>query len=105
LHEPANFIVDLDITVGPDWRQVRTVAPLVVVTDVYSSGTDEDDYFECGVHFRAPKWTVEGVLGAQKIVLHVSIKQAGEKLYIYRLGYSVTATGDLRDAASFVPPL
>ena len=33
------FTWDLDITVGPPWREVRTVAPLVVITDVYSNGT------------------------------------------------------------------
>ena len=27
---------DLDITVGPPWREVRTAAPLVVITDVFS---------------------------------------------------------------------
>ena len=27
------FTWDLDITVGPPWREVRTVAPLVVITD------------------------------------------------------------------------
>src|SRR6476620_12176217 len=31
------FTWDLDITVGPPWREVRTVAPLVVITDVYST--------------------------------------------------------------------
>ena len=90
---------DLDITVGPPWREVRTVAPLVVITDVFSTGTDTDDAFESGVRFRSPKWTVEGVSGQEKIVLHVSIEQAGEKLQILRLGYTVTATGDLRPDA------
>jgi hypothetical protein len=44
---------DLDITVGPDWREVRTAAPLVVVTDVFSTSTDSDDRFESGVVFRS----------------------------------------------------
>ena len=97
------FTWDLDITVGPDWRSVKTVAPLVVVTDVFSDGTDADDKFEVGVKFRSPKWTVEGVSGHEKIVLHVSIIQAGEELDVRRLAYSVTATGDLRNAAALVP--
>src|SRR4249920_2407968 len=79
------FTWDLDITVGPDWRSVKTVAPLVVVTDVFSDGTDADDKFEVGVQFRSPKWTVEGVSGHEKIVLHVSIIQAGEELDVRRL--------------------
>ena len=97
------FTWDLDITVGPPWREVRTVAPLVVITDVYSNGTDSDDQFESGIRFRNPKWTVEGVSGQEKIVLHVSIEQAGEKLQILRLGYTVTATGDLRHPDALVP--
>jgi hypothetical protein len=94
---------DLDITVGPDWREVRTAAPLVVVTDVFSTSTDSDDRFESGVVFRSPKWTVEGVSGHEKIVLHVSVLQAGEDLMMLRLGYSVTATGYLRNPAALVP--
>ena len=69
---------DLDITVGPPWREVRTVAPLVVITDVFSTGTDSDDEFDLGILFRDPKWTVEGVSGQEKIVLHVSIHKPGE---------------------------
>jgi hypothetical protein len=94
---------DLDITVGPPWREVRTVAPLVVITDTFSTGTDSDDEFESAIRFRNPKWTVEGVSGQEKIVLHVSIMQAGEKLKILRLGYTVTATGYLRNPAALVP--
>jgi hypothetical protein len=30
--EDVQFSWDLDIIVGPEWRQVKTVAPLVVVT-------------------------------------------------------------------------
>jgi hypothetical protein len=97
------FTWDLDITVGPLWRAVRTVAPLAVITDVFSTGTDSDDVFKTGILFRNPKWTVEGVSGQEKIVLHVSIEQAGEKLEILRLGYTVTATGDLRHPDALVP--
>jgi hypothetical protein len=97
------FTWDLDITVGPPWREVRTVAPLIVITDVWSNGTDSDDEFESGIRFRNPKWTVEGVSGQEKIVLHVTIEQAGEKLQILRLGYTVTATGYLRNPAALVP--
>ena len=51
----------------------------------------------------APKWTVEGVSGHEKIVLHASVLQAGEDLMMLRLGYSVTATGYLRNPAALVP--
>jgi hypothetical protein len=101
--EDDPFAWDLDITVGPDWRSVRTAAPLVVVTDFLSVSPDEDNRLEVGVKFRSPKWTVEKVTGHEKIVLHVSVQQAGEDLDILRLGYSVTATGDLRNAAALVP--
>ena len=46
---------DLDITVGPPWREVRTVAPLVVITDVFSTGTDSDDEFESGHPIQEPQ--------------------------------------------------
>jgi hypothetical protein len=49
-----------------------------------------------GAVFTSPKWTVEGVSGHEKIVLHVSVLQAGEDLMMLRLGYSVTAAGYLR---------
>jgi hypothetical protein len=95
--------LDLDIKVGPQWRKVRTVAPMVAVTDVYSYGSDADDLFQFAVRFRSPKWT-EVTFGSGKwIVLHVSVVKAGEYLTLFRLGYSVTATGDLRNAFSLVP--
>ena len=46
---------DLDVTVGPDWREVRTAAPLVVVTDVFSTGTDLDDDIRVGRRIQKPK--------------------------------------------------
>ena len=46
---------DLDITVGPPWREVRTVAPLVVITDVFSTGTDWDDEFQFGHPIQEPQ--------------------------------------------------
>ena len=94
------FTWDLDVTVGPDWRNVVQVAPLVVVTDVFSSNTDEDDKFQAGIEFRFPKWTVTPNL-PRRIVLHVTVKQAGEYLQIQRLSYSVTATGTLAHPEKF----
>src|SRR5512134_91987 len=72
------FTWDLDIVVGPKWTRVRQVAPLVVVTDVFSSNTDEDNNFQVGVEFRFPRWSVKPTPGDRRIVLHVRIKQAGE---------------------------
>jgi hypothetical protein len=88
------FTWDLDITVGPDWRKIAQVAPLVVVTDIFSSNADGDDNFEAGVEFRAPPWTASTTT-PKRIVLHVTVRQAGEFLNIHRLNYTVTATGDL----------
>jgi hypothetical protein len=96
------FTWELDITVGPKWRSVKQVAPLVVVEDVYTWNTDEDDEFESGVEFRSPKWSVPAT-EPKRIVLHVRVKQAGEHLRIHSLAYSVTATGDLRDPSAFIP--
>jgi hypothetical protein len=88
------FTWDLDIVVGPFWRKIAQVAPLVVVTDVFSSNTDDDDNFQSGVQFRFPPWTASAKPPFQ-IVLHVTVKQAGEFLNLQMLSYTVTATGDL----------
>ena len=94
------FTWDLDVTVGPDWREVVQVAPLIVVTDVFSSNADQDDKFQAGVEFRFPKWTVTPNF-PRRIVLHVTLKQAGEYLQLQRLSYSVTATGHLAHPEKF----
>jgi hypothetical protein len=96
------FTWDLDITVGPKWRSVKQVAPLVVVEDFYSWNIDEDDELEAAVEFRSPKWSVP-VTEPLRIVLHVRVKQAGEHLRIHSLAYNVTATGELRDVSDFIP--
>jgi hypothetical protein len=59
--------------------------------------------FRVGRRIQKPKWTAEGVSGHEKIVLHVSVLQAGEDLMMLRLGYSVTATGYLRNPTALVP--
>jgi len=98
--DPVSY--DVNIVVGPEWRDVKQVAPLVVVTDVYSNGTDSDDQFQITVEPRTPAWSVTDS-SPKKIVLHVKVTQAGEKLFIYALSYSVTATGDLRHVETFIP--
>jgi hypothetical protein len=97
------FSWDLDIIVGPKWRSVKQAAPLVAVTNVHSGNADADDHFEFACNFRNPKWSVQNLAGHERIVLHVTITQAGEYLLLYRLQYTVTATGNLRDAAGLVP--
>jgi hypothetical protein len=101
--EDDAFTWDLDIVVGPRWRSVKTAAPMAAVTNVFTTGADEDDTFQFAVSFRDPKWTIADLGGEEKIVLHVTIKQAGESLRVLRLGYCVTATGDLRNPAGLVP--
>ena len=96
------FTWELDVTVGPVWRKVVQVAPLVVVTDMYSSNSDEDDQFQAGVEFRFPKWS-EVDLPPRRIVLHLRVKQAGEFLTLHKLSYSVTATGDLLRPEDLMP--
>jgi hypothetical protein len=97
------FTWALDLTVGPIWRVIVQVAPLVYVTEVYSTGADEDDQFQFGVTGRLPHWTgVQTATGLQ-IRLHVTIAQAGESLQIPRLGYHVTTTGVLQDPRVFAP--
>ena len=59
------FSWDLDIIVGPEWRSVKTTAPLVAVTDVHSSNADSDDNFQFAVSFRSSKWSVQN-LGGQE---------------------------------------
>ena len=59
------FSWDLDIIVGPEWRSVKTAAPLVAVTDVHSSNADSDDNFQFAVSFRSSKWSVQN-LGGQE---------------------------------------
>jgi hypothetical protein len=94
------FTWDLDIKVGPFWRKIAQAAPLVVVSDIFSSNTDDDDNFEAGVQFRSPPWTAATITVSQKqIVLHVTVKQAGEYLNIRLLSYTVTATGELMPAS------
>jgi len=90
----APFTWDLDITVGPTWRKIAQAAPLVAVTDIFSSNADDDDNFEAGVQFRSPPWTASKTT-PKKIVLHVTVRQAGEYLNLQRLNYTVTATGDM----------
>jgi hypothetical protein len=93
------FTWDLDIKVGPFWRKIAQVAPLVVVSDIFSSNADEDDNFEAGVQFRSPPWTAATIASQKQILLHVTVKQAGEYLNIRLLNYTVTATGDLMPAS------
>ena len=96
------FSWDLDMTVGPEWRQVKQVAPLVLVNKVWSNNTDEDDRFVFGVEPRTPPWSVP-TTALIRIVLHVRVTQAGEHVSIDALHYSVTATGDLRNVGALLP--
>jgi hypothetical protein len=92
---------DLDFEVGPSWRSVKAVAPLVAVTNVHSFGADEDDTFQFGVKFRNPAWSPQ-VGDPRRIILHVTVEQAGARLQILRLSYSATATGSLINPEQFV---
>jgi hypothetical protein len=98
--DPLSF--DLDIIVGPKWREVKQAAPLVAVTNAYSGNADEDDHFQFSCNFRNPKWSMQN-LGHERIVLHVTVTQSGEYALLYRLQYTVTATGDLSNPAALVP--
>ncbi|HJU72202.1 MAG TPA: hypothetical protein VJ717_00540 [Gemmatimonadaceae bacterium] len=96
------FSWDLDITVGPEWRKVKQVAPLVVVAKVWSNNTDEDDRFIFDVEPRTPAWSAPTTTPI-RIVLHVRVTQAGEHFSIDALHYSVTATGELRNIGALLP--
>ena len=92
---------DLDFEVGPSWRSVKAVAPLVAATNVHSLSADEDDTFQFGVKFRNPAWSPQ-IGDPRRIILHVTVEQAGESLQILRLSYSATATGLLINPEQFV---
>ena len=95
--------LEVDIVVGPKWREVKQAAPLTVVTNALATNADSDDQFQFACNFRNPKWSVIDLGGHERIVLHVTITLAGEYVILYRLQYSVTATGDLSNPAAFIP--
>ena len=95
--------LEVDIVVGPKWREVKQAAPLTVVTNALATNADLDDQFQFACNFRNPKWSVIDLGGHERIVLHVTITLAGEYVILYRLQYSVTATGDLSNPAAFIP--
>jgi hypothetical protein len=96
-----HFDWDLDFEVGPSWRSVKAVAPLVAVTNVHSLSADEDDTFQFGVKFRNPAWSPQ-IGDPRRIILHVTVKQSGQGLSIQQLSYSATATGLLINPEQFV---
>lgn len=95
--------LDVDIIVGPKWRDVKQAAPLAVVSNALAPSADTDDQFQFACNFRTPKWSVQDLGGHERIVLHVTITLAGEYVLLYRLQYTVTATGDLSNPEAFVP--
>lgn len=94
------LVWDLDFEVGPSWRMVKAVAPLVAVTNVHSLSADEDDTFQFAVKFRDPPWSPQ-VGDPGRIILHVTVKQSGQGLSIQQLSYSGTATGTLINPEQF----
>src|SRR5688572_10803254 len=70
--------LEVDIVVGPKWREVKQAAPLTVVTNALATNADTDDQFQFACNFRNPKWSVKDLGGHERIVLHVTITQAGE---------------------------
>ena len=95
------FDWDLDITVGPKWRSVKQVAASVAVGRVWSDNADTDNMFEFNVKPRTPPWSVSATT-TNRIVLHVRVTQAGERVMLLSFLYTVTATGELEDITEFI---
>jgi hypothetical protein len=82
---------EIEVIVGPRWREVKQCSPVVAPRAYWNSNADEDDQQQwiispCG-------WEVVDTGGGKRIRPKFTMTQLGEKTKFYGIAYQVTATG------------
>lgn len=90
---------DVEVVVGPWWRAVRQVTPMVTVSFWSHRNSDEDDNSGWAVH--DVTWDTVGGTGAhleqEKIQIRCKVSVRGEHARVVALGYHVLGRGLLGD--------
>ena len=98
---------EMELVVGPWWRDVQDVVPFVTVNGFDESNADEDD--EMGWSIEQLTWdTVGGTQGPnideERIRLKFKILLKGEEAHVTRIGYYLTAGGRALGAGGIDSP-
>jgi hypothetical protein len=84
---------EIQITVGPKWRNIHQCSPLIAPNQYINTDADEDD--AQGWNIFPCTWETVESEGAKRIRLKFSMGQRGQKTLFFGIGYQATATGDL----------
>jgi hypothetical protein len=86
---------DVDLLVGPWWRNVQSVVPSVTITGYSNSNPDEDDYQAW--YISALTWDTVGGTGPnvdeERIRLNFKVQIRGEHSGVGRIAYYLFARG------------
>jgi hypothetical protein len=86
---------DVQITVGPIWREIYQCSPLIAGPRVYRNpDADEDD--EQGWEISPCSWETVESAGGKRIRLKFNMGQRGEHTRFSGISYQATATGTVR---------
>ena len=86
---------EVRLLVGPYWRDVQAVVPVVTIDGFWNSNADEDDEQRWEIHDLT--WDTVGEFGPSNDELRIRLKFTvtvqGEYSKVIRLGYHLTARG------------
>jgi hypothetical protein len=87
----VNF--NVQITVGPKWREIFQCSPLIASRLYLNTDADEDDQQLWEI---SPcTWEIVEAAGGKRIRLKFSMSQRGEHTHFHGISYQATATGSL----------
>lgn len=106
LDGPFSFVSDddtvhttvVELVVGPEWRNVFQVSPIVSPAGVQSWDSDEVDHSLWVV--RSCAWDTKQTLAGERIRLEFEIEVQGAGNGFVNFAYQLVATGDLWDMPS-----